>query len=608
MYQFYLCSSLKTVFRVSWWVTKPLRPVFQKWKPIKPTLGKESFWVFIVLLVAFIPPAVLANEENYTHSFRRARPDPMNIPIRVLKRRSPADNTTFGAGVSQLSFASDRQSYFAVIKVGGINFRVALDTASSDLWLASSSCETETCKEIPRYPLSYQSPTFITLNDNSTAFRASYADGTFASGFVARETLELANITLANQTFGVVTESNVTLTDETTGIMGLGFPRLSSITDVGALPFFSTLAAKGLLEYPLFGLSLTRNSSGSLTMGAIDASVVHNVSNIGWNKVAQFPPFAAENNISSYLQWAIPITGVAFNGTQISPIATYANVGRTQSLALIDVGAPGIYGPYQDVSRVYSMIDGARLVDSTGQWAIPCDTTESLSFTFGLRNYTLLPTDYLIGPADGNPNLCLSWPMALPPSSDGIDWQMGAAFLRTVYSVFSYGINRKEPPLIGFYSLSNTTNTTTTQPPDSILSFLSANTATVATTLPNFLLPTPSFTTPPLALNTSVSASVGGLVSSGLANATYSALFAQRTSLTNVSALPRITPSASVITLVVTGSAGDVSTTVSTASLAAVTLGLPPGWSAGSSLTTPVVGTMVLPCILVIWTLLSSWH
>ncbi|KAJ3517931.1 hypothetical protein NLJ89_g189 [Agrocybe chaxingu] len=397
---------------------------------------QESFWVLIILLAAFIPPAVLANKENYTHFLRRARPDTTNIPIRVLQRRSPAANTTFGAGVSQLSFASDRQSYYAVIKVGGINFRVALDTASSDLWLASSSCETETCKEIPRYPLSYQSPTFITLNDNSTAFRASYADDTFASGFVARETLELANITLANQTFGVVTESNVTLTDETSGIMGLGFPRLSSITDVGALPFFSTLAAKGLLEYPLFGLSLTRNSSGSLTLGAIDASVVHNVSSIGWNKVAQFPPFAAENNISSYLQWAIPITGVAFNGTQFSPTPTYANVGRTQSLALIDVGAPGIYGPYQDVLRIYAMIDGARLVDSTGQWAIPCDTTESLSFTFGLRNYTLLPTDYLIGPADGNSNLCLSWPMALPPSSDGIDWQMGAAFLRTVYSIF----------------------------------------------------------------------------------------------------------------------------------------------------------------------------
>ena len=50
----------------------------------------------------------------------------------------------------------------------------------------------------------------------------------------------------------------------------------------------------------------------------------------------------------------------------------------------------------------------------------------------------MLPTDYLRGPASGNPTLCLTWPMALPPNSDGVDWQIGAAFLRTVYSVFRY--------------------------------------------------------------------------------------------------------------------------------------------------------------------------
>lgn len=45
--------------------------------------------------------------------------------------------------------------------------------------------------------------------------------------------------------------------------------------------------------------------------GAIDSSVVTNISHVGWNKVAQFPPFGAENNVSSYLQWAIPLAAVA---------------------------------------------------------------------------------------------------------------------------------------------------------------------------------------------------------------------------------------------------------------------------------------------------------
>ena len=34
------------------------------------------------------------------------------------------------------------------------------------------------------------------------------------------------------------------------------------------------------------------------------------------------------------------------------------------------------------VSRLFTAIKGARLVGS-GQWAVPCDTTVPLSFTFG---------------------------------------------------------------------------------------------------------------------------------------------------------------------------------------------------------------------------------
>ena len=128
---------------------------------------------------------------------------------------------------------------------------------------------------------------------------------------------------------------------------------------------------------------------------------------------------------------------------------------------LIKSGASGIYGPFQDVcfiplflayennvtfqvSRLYANITDARLVDSSGQWEVPCSTSIPIGFTFGYftfwckflfeliyfrgKNYTLQPTDYIIGPASGNPDLCLTWPRALPPNSDGIDWQMGNSF------------------------------------------------------------------------------------------------------------------------------------------------------------------------------------
>jgi hypothetical protein len=78
-----------------------------------------------------------------------------------------------------------------------------------------------------------------------------------------------------------------------------------------AIPFISTLAAQGDLSYPLFGLSLTQNATGSLAIGAIDSSVVKNVSKIVWNEVVPFAPLDSTDNVSSYLQWAIRLASFA---------------------------------------------------------------------------------------------------------------------------------------------------------------------------------------------------------------------------------------------------------------------------------------------------------
>lgn len=143
---------------------------------------------------------------------------------------------------------------------------------------------------------------------------------------------------------------------------------------------------------------------------------------------------------------------------------------------------------------------------------------------------------------------------------------------------FSLGIDRKQPPMVGFYPLRNASAPPET--PDVISSFFSSVSATIATTLPNFVLPTPSFTTPPYAFNTSFSAPAGKIVSSGLATSTYSA--ALGTHHLNVSAIPTVSPSPTLATFILTDAAGHVSTSISTAVLPSVTLGAPPGWSNGA--------------------------
>ncbi|KZT72998.1 acid protease [Daedalea quercina L-15889] len=473
------------------------------------------------------------------------------------------------------------RSYYAVVSLGNMSFRVALDTGSSDFWLVSSACSSSACSSLPRYQLAYGSSTFLSVNNNNTVFNVSYADTTFASGFIARETVLLGNVTVPQQAFGLMNSSNVTLNSDISGVLGLGFSRLSTISSTltNAPPVFASMASQGLLNYPLFGLSVPKNGTGSLALGAIDASVVTNRSQIEWHEVVPFAPFNGTNGTSaSYLQWAIELRHIWVNGTNITPDPTYSQSDSNTTLALLDVGASGIYGPYQDVERIWSRFSDSRLVPAAGQWAVPCDSSEAISFNFGYGNFTLQPTDYLVGPVADDTYYCLAWPAATSPRDDGIDWQLGLPFLQTVYSVFSYGIDTKEAPLVGLYALNNAT--AAVQSPSVVSSYFSAASATVDTSLPNYLVPTPTYTTSAYIFNTSVTAPPGLVVSSGLGASTYSPVLG--TGYLNVSAIATILPSPTLLTFLITESGG-VSTSVSTASQASVTLGTPPGWSSGAS-------------------------
>ena len=270
--------------------------------------------------------------------------------------------------------------------------------------------------------------------------------------------------------------------------------------------------------------------------------------------------------------------------------------------------------------------------------------SESTPYT-SFHEYILQPSDYLIGPASGNPNSCFSWPRALAPGVDGIDWQIGKYLVfdltkswpeyisprkcllanclhhfqvcslwanseilaeSRTFMVRSYGINTKEPPKIGLYSLDNlaVTSNITSSPVQSQSSTSFTPQTTIQTLLPNSLVSTPTFATPPYAFNTSIPASIGGIVQSGLATSTYRAILTHAHATTGFhgSAIPIISPSPS-ITIITT----DGVTTTSTLSPSAVHFGVPPGWS--SARRTSSVGmilAMILSAQLILYDLLPT--
>lgn len=198
-----------------------------------------------------------------------------------------------------------------------------------------------------------------------------------------------------------------------------------------------------------------------------------------------------------YLYWTVALTGLQLNGTAVGLNSSYASIG-VPSIALLDVGTNGIYGPQQDVVSLFSKIPDARQV-AAGQWAVPCNTKATLGFSFGGRYVQLQPNDWIYAAVSGS-SMCLAWPVVAPATGDGIDWQLGTPFLKNVYTVFSYGINGVQPPQVGFLPVRDTpvpppTATGSAAPAASTFD-LATPTATINTVLPNALLPNPSHSTP----------------------------------------------------------------------------------------------------------------
>jgi hypothetical protein len=189
--------------------------------------------------------------------------------------------------------------------------------------------------------------------------------------------------------------------------------------------------------------------------------------------------------------------------------------------------------------------------------------------------------------------MCLTWPAARLQTGDGLDWQIGTtsllhacsqvltallpgtAFLRTVYSIFSYGIDNEEPPMVGLFPLRNAS--APVEPPTSVSSFLAAAGATVATTLPNFFMPTPTPSRVPYALNASVPARAGAVVSSDLAVSTYRPLLRSAASAVSRASMPVVAPAPSVVTIVSTNAGGVTFTSTSHLPVPSIALGRIPG-------------------------------
>jgi cathepsin D len=143
-------------------------------------------------------------------------------------------------------------SYYGTLAIGTppTSFNVILDTGSSDLWVADSSCLLG-CQSVA----TFDTATSSSFVNSSTPFAITYGSGQ-AQGTLAKDVVQMAGFSVSNQIFAVVDGvSSGLLNAPVSGLFGLGW---KSIAASGAMPFWQTLASSGAWDEPVMAFQLTR--------------------------------------------------------------------------------------------------------------------------------------------------------------------------------------------------------------------------------------------------------------------------------------------------------------------------------------------------------------
>ncbi|KAF8757931.1 peptidase A1 family [Rhizoctonia solani] len=342
-------------------------------------------------------------------------------------------NTRRASGINDLVNYGTDSSYYGSIAVGTppVAFNVILDTGSSDLWLASSTCYTG-CQGVPTFNAANSS----SFQNLTTSFSIRYGSGQ-AAGELGSDTIQMAGFQVTGQTFALADQvSSGLLTNPVSGLLGLGW---SSIASSGATPFWETLVKNNQWTEPVMSFFLTRftdvngarerEPGGEFMMGGTNTNLY--TGDIDYVNI----PSGQE----SY--WLIPLTAVGVNGANI--------LGSTVNAA-IDTGTTLVGGPTSAIAAIFAQIPNSEpgTGDLEGYYLYPCSTSVTITMTFSSRTWSIDPADFLL--MRNSNTMCVGAFFALNLSGSAPSWIVGDTFLKNVYSVYRYN-----PPSVGFANLSS---------------------------------------------------------------------------------------------------------------------------------------------------------
>ncbi|KAI0554745.1 aspartic peptidase domain-containing protein [Xylaria curta] len=303
--------------------------------------------------------------------------------------------------------------YFSEISIGTPpqDFKVILDTGSSNLWVPSQSCGSIACFLHSKYDSSSSS----TYKKNGTDFEIRYGSGSL-SGFVSQDDVTIGDLKIKGQDFAEATsEPGLAFAfGRFDGILGMGFDRLSVN---GIVPPFYQLVNQKLIDEPVFAFYLNSES------GSDDSEVV-----FGGVDKDHYTGKITEIPLRRKAYWEVDLDSISFG----NEAAELDNTG-----VILDTGTSLIALP-TDLAELLNKEIGAKK-GFNGQYSVECSARDSLpDITFKLSGYdfAISPYDYILEVSGS----CISTFMGMDfPAPVGPLAILGDAFLRKWYSIYDLG-------------------------------------------------------------------------------------------------------------------------------------------------------------------------
>jgi saccharopepsin len=320
---------------------------------------------------------------------------------------------------------------FSTIAIGTPpqEFKVILDTGSSNLWVPSSACGSIACYLHSKYDSSASS----SYSKNGSEFQIRYGSGEVA-GIISEDTLQIGDLKVKDQLFGEATnEPGLAFAfGRFDGIFGLGYDSIS-VNHIPP-PFYNMIDQK-LLDEPKFAFFLGDTNAGQdseVVFGGIDKDhYTGKMTNIPLRRKAY---------------WEVNLDSITFG----KDTAELDNTG-----AILDTGTSLIAMPTTLADLLNAKIGAKK--GFNGAYTVDCskrDTEPDMTFTLSGYDFTITANDY-IQEVQGS---CISAFMGMdfpepvgmspasfpscPPQADillGPLVILGDSFLRKWYSVYDLG-------------------------------------------------------------------------------------------------------------------------------------------------------------------------